>query len=60
MKLIIVVVALLASACADALPTTPRATNIVCPTGCVLPPGCVAVLSPPNHPVGYELVCPSK
>lgn len=49
---------LLLSGCTSPLEPTPVSTNIVCPTGCVVPPGCFTRLSPPNHPAGYELVCP--
>ena len=49
-----ILIALLASGCTD-LPTQPAVVHdVVCPTGCVIPPGCVAVFAPP---VGYRLDC---
>lgn len=49
--------ALAATGCGNPLEPSPVSKNIVCPTGCVLPPGCQAVLSPTNHPVGYKIIC---
>lgn len=57
MKYLILALTLLTASCTADLPTTPVSTNVVCPTGCVLPPNCHAVPAPANHPVGYEVIC---
>lgn len=54
---ILLVVLTLSAGCSSPLPPTPVSTNRVCPTGCVIPPGCHVVASPPHNPVGYHLVC---
>lgn len=58
MKVLLIALAIaFTAACGNPLEPSPVARNIVCPTGCVLPPGCYAVPAPLNYPVGYKVMC---
>ena len=57
-RLVILLAALATIGCGGDLPTAPAGPHdIVCPLGCVLPPGCRTEPSPPERPRGYKVIC---